>query len=116
MENTNINIKIQQGKDGRGYSSIHSIRGVVRPAFQMAVEDDLLVKNPFDFTLNTVIVNDSVIRNALTKKNLDFENKRIIVDHQLQRTRNMQYIIEDPKTSCGVRRVPMTSEVAECFR
>lgn len=27
-------IKLQ--KDGRGYSSIHSIRGVVRPAFQMA--------------------------------------------------------------------------------
>ena len=31
-------IKLQQ--DGRGYSSIHSIRGVVRPAFQMAVDDD----------------------------------------------------------------------------
>lgn len=27
-------IKLQ--KDGMGYSSIHSIRGVVRPAFQMA--------------------------------------------------------------------------------
>ena len=47
---------------------------------------------------------------------LDRHFKRIIVDHQLQRTRNMQYIIEDPKTSCGVRMVPMTSEVAECFR
>ena len=31
-------MKLQQ--DGRGYSSIHSIRGVVRPAFQMAVDDD----------------------------------------------------------------------------
>ena len=29
-------IKLQQ-VDGRGYSSIHSIRGVLRPAFQMAV-------------------------------------------------------------------------------
>ena len=28
-------IKLQ--KDGRGYSTIHSVRGVVRPAFQMAV-------------------------------------------------------------------------------
>ena len=36
-------IKMQQ-MDGRGYSSIHTIRGVVRPAFQMAVDDDLLVK------------------------------------------------------------------------
>ena len=29
-------IKLQE-KDGRGYSSIHTIRGVVRPAFQMAL-------------------------------------------------------------------------------
>ena len=43
-------IKLQQ-IDGRGYSSIHSIRGVLRPAFQMAVDDDLLRKNPFEFEL-----------------------------------------------------------------
>ena len=34
-------IKLQQ-MDGRGYSSIHSIRGVLRPAIQMAVDDDLI--------------------------------------------------------------------------
>lgn len=28
--------------DGRGYSSIYSIRGVLRPAFQLAVDDDLI--------------------------------------------------------------------------
>lgn len=39
-------IKLQD--DGKGYSSIHSIRGVVRPAFQMAVDDELLRKNPFE--------------------------------------------------------------------
>lgn len=39
-------IKLQQ-IDGRGYSSIHSIRGVLRPAFQMAENDDLIRKNPF---------------------------------------------------------------------
>ena len=33
-------IKLQS--DGKGYSSIHSIRGVLRPAFQMAVDDDVL--------------------------------------------------------------------------
>ena len=149
-------IKMQQ-IDGRGYSSIHTIRGVVRPAFQMAVDDDLLVKNPFEFQLNTVVVNDSVTREAitrqqerdflefvkndkhfckyydgiyilfktglrisefvgLTKKNLDFENSRIIVDHQLQRTRDMKYIIEDTKTESGERMVPMTPEVKECFQ
>lgn len=149
-------IKMQQ-IDGRGYSSIHTIRGVVRPAFQMAVDDDLLVKNPFEFQLNTVVVNDSVTREAitrqqerdflefvkndqhfckyydgiyilfktglrisefvgLTKKNLDFENNRIIVDHQLQRTRDMKYIIEDTKTESGERMVPMTQEVKEAFQ
>ena len=149
-------IKMQQS-DGRGYSSIHTIRGVVRPAFQMAVDDDLLVKNPFGFQLNTVVVNDSVTREAitrkqerdflefvkndkrfckyydgiyilfktglrisefvgLTKKNLDFENSRIIVDHQLQRTRDMKYIIEDTKTESGERMVPMTPEVKEAFQ
>ena len=149
-------IKMQQ-IDGRGYSSIHTIRGVVRPAFQMAVDDDLLVKNPFEFQLNTVVVNDSVTREAitrqqerdflefvkndkhfckyydgiyilfktglrisefvgLTKKNLDYENSRIIVDHQLQRTRDMKYIIEDTKTESGERMVPMTPEVKEAFQ
>ena len=149
-------IKMQQ-IDGRGYSSIHTIRGVVRPAFQMAVDDDLLVKNPFEFQLNTVVVNDSVTREAitrqqerdflefvkndqhfckyydgiyilfktglrisefvgLTKKNLDFENNRIIVDHQLQRTRDMKYIIEDTKTESGERMVPMTPKVKEAFQ
>ena len=56
-------IKLQQ-VDGRGYSSIHSIRGVLRPAFQMAVDDDLIRKNPFGFELASVIVNDSVTREA----------------------------------------------------
>lgn len=36
-------IKLQQ-VDGRGYSSIHSIRGVLRPAFQLAVDDDDLIR------------------------------------------------------------------------
>ena len=59
-------IKLQ--KDGRGYSMIHSVRGVVRPAFQMAVDDDLLRKNLFEFQLATVVVNNSVTREAITKK------------------------------------------------
>ncbi len=57
-------IKLQ--RDGRGYSSIHSIRGVLRPAFQMAVDDDLILKNPFFFELGTVIVNDSKKRVAIS--------------------------------------------------
>ena len=58
-------IKLQ--KDGRGYCTIHSVRGVVRPAFKMAVQDDLVRKNPFGFELATVVVNDSVTREAITR-------------------------------------------------
>ncbi|SEA63389.1 Site-specific recombinase XerD [Pseudobutyrivibrio sp. ACV-2] len=148
-------IKLQD--DGRGYSTIHTVRGVVRPAFQMAVKDDLIRKNPFEFQLATVVVNDSVTREAvsraderrflnfvkedphycryyegmfilfntglrisefvgLTMSDIDFENMKINVTHQLQRKRDMEYIIEDTKTACGTRQVPMTEEVAECFR
>ena len=34
----------------------------------------------------------------------------------MQRKRNMEYSIEEPKTESGVRYVPMTEEVATCFR
>ena len=149
-------INLQQ-VDGKGYSSIHSIRGVLRPAFQMAVDDDLLRKNPFGFELASVIVNDSVTREAITRKqerellrfikedkhfcryydaiyilfhtglrisefcgltvsDIEFGNQRIKVDHQLQRTTQMQYVIQEPKTESGIRYVPMSEEVAACFR
>lgn len=148
-------IKLQ--KDGRGYSTIHSVRGVVRPAFQMAVDDDLIRKNPFEFQLATVVVNDSVTREAITRKQeraflefvksdkhfsryydgiyvlfktglrisefvgltiheVDMKNRKIIVDHQLQRKRNMEYVIEDTKTTSGTRILPMFDEVYESFK
>ena len=148
-------IKLQD--DGRGYSSIHSIRGVIRPAFQMAVDDELIRKNPFEFQLATVVVNDSVTREAITRKqqreflrfikedkhfckyydgiyilfntglrvsefvgltanDIEFDKQRIKIDHQLQRTRNMEYEILTPKTEKGERYVPMKEDVADCFR
>ena len=59
-------IKLQK-EDKRSYSSIHSIRGVLRPAFALAVEDDYIRKNSFDFELAKVIINDSVTREAITR-------------------------------------------------
>ena len=58
-------IKLQQ--DGKGYSTVKTVRGVLRPAFKMAVDDDLLNKNPFGFELAGVVVNDSVTREAITR-------------------------------------------------
>ncbi len=52
---------------------------------------------------------------GLTFADIDFKEKRIRVNHQLQRTSKMQYVIQAPKTESGVRYVPMTEEVAECF-
>lgn len=148
-------IKLQR-EDGKGYSTIHTIRGVLRPAFQMAEDDDLIRKNPFRFELSTIIENDSEPREALTEKqmeeyldyvrndehyckyydmlyimfhtglrisefcgltvsDIDFDNMRLNVARQLIRTHEGKYIIEKPKTQCGVRAIPMTDEVADCF-
>lgn len=93
----------------------------------------------FEFQLCTVVVNDSVTRQAITKeqeelflefirnddhyskyyngmfilfktglrisefcgltvKDIDLQERKINVNHQLQRTRGMQYVIEDTKT------------------
>lgn len=149
-------IKMQQ-EDGRGHSTIKIVRGVLRPAFQMAVDDDVLMKNPFQFELAGVVVNDAVTREAimkdqmrkflkfvhddvvyckyyeviyilfhtgmrisefcgLTMKDIDLEKKTINIDHQLQRTLKMEYVIEPTKTNAGTRVIPMTKEVTEMFR
>lgn len=60
-------LKKLQVEDGKRYSSIQTIRGVLRPAFRKAVQDELIFKNPFDdFQLHEVTVNDSVKRDALS--------------------------------------------------
>lgn len=60
-------ISLQEEKN-KSYSTVHTIRGVLRPAFRIAVEDDLIPKNPFDFELASVLVNDSVRRDAVSRK------------------------------------------------
>ena len=59
---------VQLQKNGRGFSTVRTIRGILRPAFQMAMDDDLIRKNPFGFERATVIYNDSVTREALTRE------------------------------------------------
>ena len=147
---------IQLQKEGRGYSTVKTIRGVLRPAFQMAVDDDILTKNPFGFQLAGVVVNDSVTREAisreqirqflkfihedncyckyyevvyilfhtgmrisefcgLTLRDIDLEKRIVNIDHQLQRTSDMRYIIEPTKTNAGTRKLPIKEDVARCF-
>lgn len=63
-------IRLQKGgkPDGSGYNygSIQSIRKVLKPAFKMAVNDDLVRKNPFDFPITEAVRNNSSTREALT--------------------------------------------------
>lgn len=148
---------IKMQSDGKGYSTVKTVRGVLRPAFQMAVDDDILNKNPFEFQLAGVVVNDSHTRNAITKeqmrqflkfvhddncyckyyevvyilfhtgmrisefcgltlRDIDLKNRIVNIDHQLQRTSDMQYVIESTKTNAGTRKLPITEEVAKCFQ
>lgn len=141
--------------DGYSYSTIASIRGVVKPAFQMAYTEDIIRRNPFEFRLD-IIPNNTQKRVALSPKqqeqfldyirkddhfcryldeikillgtgmriselcgltisDLDFERRRIRVDHQLVRTRDGQRYIEKTKTECGCRYIPMSDEVYESF-
>ena len=151
-------VRLQEA--GRSYGTIHGIRGVIKPAFQIAVDDDLIRKNPFDFQMSGVVLNDSTPRKAVTEKqereflefvnadanfrkhydaiyilfntglriselagltlsDIDLEGRRIKVDHQLLRREDghhMKTIIEKTKTKSGIRYIPMTDEVADCFR
>lgn len=54
--------------DGTGYNrgSVEAVVKILRPAFKMAVNDDLIRKNPFDFKTSDAVTNDSKTREALT--------------------------------------------------
>ena len=148
-----------QNEYGKSFSTIHTIRGVLNPAFQFAVEDDLILKNPFSFKLSDVVYNDCTKRESLSLENeqkflrfvkddehfskyyegiyilfntglrisefcgltvadIDFVNHTIKVDHQLLKNKKdgeRKYYIEETKTSCGKRIIPMSVEVEKCF-
>ena len=108
-------IKLQ--KDGRGYSSIHSVRGVVRPAFLEFVAQDKHFCRYYD---GIYILFKTGLRISefvgLTLNDIDMQDRKIKVNHQLQRKRNMEYVIEDTKTTSGTREIPMSDEVYACFQ
>lgn len=53
--------------DGMKHNTIGVLHSVLRPAFEMAVEDDIIRKNPFKFTLSDVVPPDAYVREALTR-------------------------------------------------
>ena len=54
----------------RGYkqNTIGVMQCVVRPAFEMAVDDDILRKDPFKFKLSDVVPRDAYVRTALSRE------------------------------------------------
>ncbi len=61
---------------GLSFSTISCIRGVLKPAFAMACDEDMVRRNPFCFRLDSIIPNNSRKRVALTaeqeKQFMDF--------------------------------------------
>ena len=53
---------------------------------------------------------------GLTLKDIDIEKRVVNIDHQLQRTCDMRYIIEETKTEAGKRKIPITEDVAQMFQ
>lgn len=57
-------------KYGKGYSTLCTLRGILRPAFWMAKRNRWVLDNPFDFSLNKKRYGGSETREALTKKDM----------------------------------------------
>lgn len=136
---------------GSKRNTISIYHSVLRPTFEMAVDDDMIRKNPFKFKVADIIPDDAVKRTALTKqqqenylrfiqengqdnyyddivilmgtglrvselygltkKDVDFKKRLIFIDHQLCRTAEKPYFVKSPKTTSGVRCIPMSDVV-----
>ena len=57
---------VQLQKNGRGFSTNRTIRGILRPAFQMAVDDDLIRKNPCAGIMSKLEKTEKTPKNAMT--------------------------------------------------
>lgn len=108
-------IKLQQ-EDGKSYSTIHNVRGVLRPAFQMAVDDVVYCKyyEVVYILFHTGMRISEFCR--LTLRDIDLEKKTVNIDHQLQRTSDMRYIVVETKTDAGKRKIAITDDVASMFQ
>ena len=53
-------------EDGRAYKTITSVVAVLKAAYNMAIEDEIIVRNPFKFRMDKVIENDTEERTPLT--------------------------------------------------
>lgn len=55
-------------ENGLAYGTVLFYKRALKPAFKMALHDDCIRKNPFDFSLSSVMKNDTQSRQALTQE------------------------------------------------
>ena len=137
-------------------STIGIYKTMLQGAFDIAYEEEEILRNPFNFKLDALRDEDEEEKSAialskeqqssfmqfiqtnrkcskyyneiaillgtglrigefcgLTDEELDFENLKIDVKHQLDTN---SYDFVSPKTSSGVRSIPMSTEVEKCLR
>jgi len=59
---------VQLHDSGLKRGTIYNIKTIVKPAFELAMDDDLIRKNPFSFILSDLLPDDRLKRPALTKE------------------------------------------------
>lgn len=137
-------------------NTISVLKTVLQPAFEMAVDDDAVRKNPFRFSLSELLPDDQMERPALTKqqqksylefirseengqyyddivalletgvrvselygitiKDVDLLSRRLYIRRQLCRTADKPYFVTSPKSSSGVRTIPLSDTACNAFR
>ncbi len=147
---------VQLHDEGLKRNTISVYKSVLQPAFEMAVDDDAVRKNPFRFNLSDLLPDDAMKRVALTKaqqqkylkfvdeegtgiyyddivilletglrvselygltlSDVDLQKRRISVQRQLCRTGDQPYFVTTPKSSSGVRTIPLSNTAYEAFR
>lgn len=149
---------IQLYQQDMKFKTVSGIKSVLKLSFDMALEDGLITRNPFQFRLTDIIKNNSETKESLTEDernrflaylsssktrkryvdevtillktglriselyglqmcDVDFENRRIRVNKQLQLSNDGKYYIEKTKTQSGERFVPMIDdEVYQSFK
>ena len=58
-------------KEGKMTSTICTYKNTIKLAFDMACENELILKNPFSFSVQSVLKSNSCKKQALTKKQVD---------------------------------------------
>lgn len=62
---------IRMKETGYAYQTINNYKRSLKASFYIAIQDDYVRKNPFDFKLSDVIKNDTKLKEALTEKQVE---------------------------------------------